>query len=299
MWRRPVTRFSEDRQMILTELSRWLSKPRELPVVRVLEGKRPENENPAFFMEVPRLILVLEGTGSFLTVEDGREVLFDVVPGQVLFLAPCTWICPVPRERYRSLGVILRPDSTRVTLHERESLQRNRTVASRYLAQWRAEQTLGTKGTHLLPLLADAPAARLGERTFTLLIELLLAEVTAVVEHAPEHARASQTILWQSVCDYISEHWADPDLSRESTARFFGRHPNHLSRFFHRHTKQNFRGYVNGIRLERSLYFLRDLRYNVTDVAHLCGFADLQYFIRCFRTRYGMTPGEYRKRHEN
>ncbi len=294
-----VTRFSEDRQLILTELARWLAGPRDLPVLRILEGKKPENEQPSFFMEVPRLIVVLEGTGSFLTIENGRELLFDVAAGQVLFLAPCTWICPVPRERYRSLGVIFRTDSTRVTLHERESSPRRRAVTSRYLAQWRTEQTLESKGAHLLPLLQMPPAARLGERTFTLLMEILLAEITSLVEHAPEHVRPSQAVLWQSVCDYISEHWADPELSRESTARFFGRHPNHLSRFFHRHTQQNFRAYLNGIRLERSLYFLRDLRYNVTDVAHLCGFTDLQYFIRCFRARYGMTPGQYRNRQES
>ena len=30
-----------------------------------------------------------------------------------------------------------------------------------------------------------------------------------------------------------------------------------------------------------------------------CGFTDLQYFIRCFRQRFGFTPGEYRKRSED
>jgi hypothetical protein len=36
----------------------------------------------------------------------------------------------------------------------------------------------------------------------------------------------------------------------------------------------------------------------VTDVACLCGFTDSQYFIRCFRERFGFTPGQYRKRRE-
>lgn len=292
-------RFSEDRQRILSELILLTSRPPVLPVLRVLEGKRPDNDHPAFFMEVPRLIIVLEGTGSFLTIEKGLEVLFDVGPGQVLFLAPYTWICPVPRTTYRSIGVILRQDSTRVTLHEREKMRANGSIPSRYQAQWRALETLGEKNQHLLELLRQPPPERLGERTFGMLIEMLLAEVTTLVEKAPEHMRNSQAVLWQSVCDYISEHWSDPELSREATARFFNRHPNHLSRFFHAHAKQNFRTYVNNIRLERSLHFLRDLRYNVTDVANLCGFTDLQYFIRCFRQRFGLTPGEYRKRHED
>ena len=110
-------RFSEDRQQILSQLTALAGRAPSLPIVRVLKGKRPANEHPAFFMEVPRLIIVLEGTGSFLTIENDQEVLFDVGPGQVLFLAPCTWICPVPRSAYRSMGIILRSDSTRVTLH--------------------------------------------------------------------------------------------------------------------------------------------------------------------------------------
>ncbi|MBI4626846.1 MAG: helix-turn-helix transcriptional regulator [Verrucomicrobia bacterium] len=292
-------RFSDDRTTVLAVLTQWLAAPSSLPVVRVLEGKKPENEHPAFFMEVPRLIVVLDGRGTFLTIEDGREVVFDVAPGQVLFLAPFTWICPVPRVAYRSFSVIFRPDSTRLTVHARRAAAADGTVPSRYLAQWRTQETLGAKGERLLQLLRDPPAARLGARTFNLLMEVLLAEVTTLAERAPEHSRSTQTVLWQSVCDYLSEHWSDPQLSRQGTAEFFNRHPNHFSRFFHAHAKQNFRKYVNEIRLERSLHFLRDLRYNVTDVALLCGFTDLQYFIRCFRQRFGFTPGEYRKRHEN
>jgi AraC-like DNA-binding protein len=292
-------RISEDRRKVFDSLAGWLDGSVRLPVLRVLEGKRPGNEHPAFFMEVPRLIVGLEGRGTFLTIEDEREAVFDLLPGQVLFLAPYTWICPVPRTAYQSLGVVFRPDSTRLTIHARRGMAADGSIPSRYVAQWRTLETLGPKGDHLLHLLRLSPAERLGERTFLLLIELLLAELTTLVERAPEHERSSQTVLWQSVCDYLSEHWSDPQLSRESAARFFHRHPNHFSRFFHAHAKQNFRTYVNEIRLERSLHFLRDLRYNVTDVASLCGFTDVQYFIRCFRQRFGFTPGRYRRRLED
>lgn len=292
-------RSTEDRRKILAALTRWLDTVEQLPVVRVLEGKRPANEHPAYFMEAPRLIVGLDGRGTFLAIEQDKEVVFDLAPGQVMFLSPHTWICPVPRSPYRSLGVIFRPDSTRLTIHARRGMKADGTIPGRYLAQWRTLETLGAKGDHLLQLLREEPTQRLGERTFSLLIEILMAEVAALVERAPEHARAGQVVLWQSVLDYVSENWSDPALSRKETARFFNRHPNHFSRFFHEHAKRNFRVYVNEIRLERSLHFLRDLRYNVTDVANLCGFTDVQYFIRCFRQRFGFTPGEFRKRHED
>jgi AraC-like DNA-binding protein len=292
-------KLSHDREKVLAALNQWLKSLDRKPVVRVLEGKRPSNEHPAFFMEVPRLIVGLEGRGTFLTMENDAEVLLELAPGQVMFLAPYTWICPLPRIPYHSLGVVFRPDSTRVTIHARNAMTPDGVIPSRYLAQWRTLETLGAKGDHLLQLLRETPAESLGDRTFTLLMEVLMAEVASLVKRAPEHERSSQTVLWQSVCDYLSEHWSDPQLSRKDTARFFNRHPNHFSRFFHAHTKQNFRVYLNEIRLERSLHFLRDLRYNVTDVANLCGYTDVQYFIRCFRQRFGFTPGKYRNRRED
>jgi AraC-like DNA-binding protein len=33
---------------------------------------------------------------------------------------------------------------------------------------------------------------------------------------------------------------------------------------------------------------------NIAEIAYSCGFNDLSYFNRSFRTRFDMTPGEYR-----
>lgn len=292
-------RAADDRGKILATLNEAIATCSAQPVIRILEGKRPANEQPAFFMEVPRLIIVLEGRGTFLTVEQDRETFVQVLAGQMLFLAPYTWICPVPQKAYRSLGVIFRPDSTRLMIHSRKAMAADGTIDCRYLAQWRTADTLGSKGDHLLSLFRESASKRTGDRMYGLLTELLLPELAALVETAPEHLREGQSVMWQLVCDYISEHWSDPNLSREGTARFFKRHPNHFSRFFGAHTNKNFRAYVNEIRLERSVQLLRDLRHNVTDVAALCGFTDAPYFILCFRQRFGITPGEYRARHEN
>lgn len=285
-----------DRKKILDALTALMAAPSTRPVVRILEGKRPVNEQPSYFKEEPRLVVALAGTGRYITIEHGHEMMFDLAPGQALYLAPCTWSCPLPQMAYRSLAITLRPDSTRVTIHSRQAMRKNGSIPWRYLAEWQTSAALGERGEHLLKLLADSTPPRLGERMYNMATEILISEVAGLVESAPGLGRSNDTILWHSLCDYISAHWSDPMLSREKAAEYFNRHPNHISRFFHKHTRQNFRAYVNEIRLKRSLQFLSDLRYNVTDVANLCGFTDLQYFIRCFRQRFGLTPGEYRKR---
>lgn len=287
------------RVKVLKAIQQWVSAAPQHPVVRVLEGKRPDNDHPHYFKEEPRLVIALEGTGRYMTIENGQEMLFDLQPGQVLFLAPCTWSCPVPWMTYRSLAISLRPNLTRVTIHSRQAIRKDGKIPWRYLAEWQTQDSLGSRGQKLLEVFSDPSPAYAGDRMYRAISEILIGEVGGLVESAPESGRSSDTILWHSLCDYISAHWSEPSLSRERVAEFFQRHPNHLSRFFHQHTKQNFRSYLNEIRLKRSLQFLCDLRYNVTDVANLCGFTDLQYFIRCFRKRFDLTPGEYRKRSMN
>ena len=285
-----------DRKKLLSALNAWLEIPSARPVVRVLEGRKTERKQPSYFKEVPRLVLALEGTGRYITMERGREQVFDLEPGQALYLAPCTWSCPVPQMAYRSLALTLRPNGVRATIHARGKVRRDGAIPWRYLAQWQTNVSLGARGEHLLKLFEEGEPPRLGERFYRQVAEWLLSEVVGLLERAPVCEDSDESLLWQSLCDYLSTHWSNPALSREQVAAFFRRHPTHISRFFHRHAQQNFRAYLNEIRLKRSLEFLRDLRYNVADVAALCGFTDAQYFIQCFRRRFGMTPGEFRNR---
>jgi AraC-like DNA-binding protein len=286
------------RQPILRALTAWLAEPLPQRVVRVLEGKRPVNDRLSYFKEVPRLVIGLKGIGRYLLIEQGEETFIHLAPRQTLYLAPCTWSSPLPEEPYHSLAIKFRPDSTRVTIYSRKAMKRDRSIPCRYLADWQTPSGIGARGELLLRLLDDATPPATGERMHGSVVGFLIAEVAGLVKSAPEASGSNQTLLWTSLCDYISNHWSDPMLSRENVARYFHCHPNHISRFFHKQTKQNFRGYLNEIRLKRSLPLLQNLRYNVTDVSILCGYADLQYFIRCFRRRFGITPGEYRKRRE-
>ena len=52
--------------------------------------------------------------------------------------------------------------------------------------------------------------------------------------------------------------------------------------------------YVNRLRLERAEQLLRTSDLDVTGVAYDSGFANLSYFFRLFRSRWGTTPRQYR-----
>ena len=55
--------------------------------------------------------------------------------------------------------------------------------------------------------------------------------------------------------------------------------------------------YLLQARLERSRPLLIDPQLNITEIAHVCGFRDANYFIRCYRRYFGKSPGRARLSH--
>ncbi len=283
-----------DLEKILKALVFMHEHVQDHPVIRVLEGRKPERGATLFFKEAGRLVVSLGGTGRYCTVENGVEMAFDLKPGQIAYFAPCTWSCPIPVMPYRSLAITLRPGSVNFSTHARKAQRPDGSVPWRTLARWQTAEGLEARGEQLLQWLEEPETPLGGENLFNTIVGILLAELLALLRFSDGCAPENENLLWHCLCDYIGEHWSDPSLTRETLALAFNRHPNHISRFFHKHAKQNLRAYLNEIRLKRSLEFLGDIRYNVTEVALRCGFSDPQYFIRCFRKRFGMPPGQYR-----
>lgn len=75
-------------------------------------------------------------------------------------------------------------------------------------------------------------------------------------------------------------------------------HPVWLSQLFKRETKINFSQYITNIRMEEAKRLLRESNLKIYEIAEQAGYTDLQYFGQVFKNRVGMTPKEFRNRHE-
>lgn len=53
--------------------------------------------------------------------------------------------------------------------------------------------------------------------------------------------------------------------------------------------------YINKIRIEKATEFLRNTNMSISDIAFECGFNDVSYFIKIFKTFMKTTPLKYRK----
>jgi AraC-like DNA-binding protein len=68
----------------------------------------------------------------------------------------------------------------------------------------------------------------------------------------------------------------------------------YFSRIFRQQTGKSYRAYLLDVRLERSLYLLRETSMNVGAIAQALGYHDLFLYSRQFKTRYGYPPSQVR-----
>ena len=54
--------------------------------------------------------------------------------------------------------------------------------------------------------------------------------------------------------------------------------------------------YIKTLRMERAEDLLTSTSMSVQEVMHECGFSSKSYFFKEFATKFGCTPGEYRKK---
>lgn len=70
-------------------------------------------------------------------------------------------------------------------------------------------------------------------------------------------------------------------------------------RFFKRMTGKTISQYVTEYRISKSIGFLAEGQYSVTQVAELCGFSSASRFAAAFHARMGMTPRDFLRSGQN
>lgn len=85
------------------------------------------------------------------------------------------------------------------------------------------------------------------------------------------------------------------DLSRDDLMQLIHVNKNRLGKILQQHQEQNVTSYINNKRLDYAAKLLKeDSNRTVTVIAGLCGLPNIPTFNRLFRTKFGMTPSEYK-----
>ena len=121
------------------------------------------------------------------------------------------------------------------------------------------------------------------------LLNSILGKLCRLTDKAPSGhlSKVQKAIL------YIHNNFRS-GISLSDAAQASGVTPSYLSSIFIRNCGTNFKEYLNGIRFDYAKKLLAFSDMTVTDICYESGFNDYANFERNFRTRFGMSPKEYR-----
>ena len=124
---------------------------------------------------------------------------------------------------------------------------------------------------------------------------LLHAELEANQKVVPE--TVVKTGVHQKVHEvalYLQTHIHE-SVSLEELAQRFFMSRSYLTRSFRNVTGFSVVEYMTYIRIQKAQQLLRESDRSITEIADLCGFGNITYFQKVFKTTTGHTPVQYRK----
>lgn len=89
------------------------------------------------------------------------------------------------------------------------------------------------------------------------------------------------------------EQYFNRDLTADHIASVVGVSPSHLRALFQKSEGISPIRYLNRVRVERAKEMLSSGMFALSEVADACGFQNVYYFNRVFKTHVGIPPGKY------
>jgi AraC-like DNA-binding protein len=129
-------------------------------------------------------------------------------------------------------------------------------------------------------------------------LEMELPEIILEVCHQIDIKRENgQLTIRNAIIHYLQENFGSEQLSLEQTAEHFQLSATHVSRLIKEESGYPFVEFVFRLRMERIKDQLACTDLPIKDIIVAAGYADISSFHRKFKSREGITPGQYRKQH--
>ena len=96
--------------------------------------------------------------------------------------------------------------------------------------------------------------------------------------------------------DYIDRNYKK-DISAKDVAGILGYSDVYFSKVFKQLFDDNFINYLTKVRIDRAKVLLKDVSFNIKEVGKSVGYADSNYFTKVFKRSIGISPSEYRSKH--
>lgn len=107
-------------------------------------------------------------------------------------------------------------------------------------------------------------------------------------------AEEKNSNLAKRIKDYVDSEYLCNHISLEYIANKVNKSSAYVSRLFKDEYGCNFSEYITSKRLEKSKEMLADKSIKIYEIAQNTGYADVSNFIKVFKKKYGISPGDYR-----
>ena len=102
-------------------------------------------------------------------------------------------------------------------------------------------------------------------------------------------------LFMERLTTQIKLHIDDQSYDSERLAADMGMSRSNLYRYFQRYSSlDSLTIYARSIRLEEGRHMLLSTHLAVSEIAYKVGFSSSQYFAKCFKDAFGMSPSDYR-----
>lgn len=108
---------------------------------------------------------------------------------------------------------------------------------------------------------------------------------------------SSESIL-DDIVYYIDHNYRD-NIKLETIAPLFGYNSSYLGKIFNKKIGENFNSYIDHVRINHTMEFLKQRNLKVYEIAELAGYKNVDYFYKKFKKYVGISPAEFRKKNNN
>ncbi|WP_158301808.1 helix-turn-helix domain-containing protein [Paenibacillus mesophilus] len=116
-----------------------------------------------------------------------------------------------------------------------------------------------------------------------------------IADHIGRHLlRSTQYDVITRLKAYIDDH-LEEDISLDRLSAMAGLSTHYVSKQFKELLHVSFVDYLTGARMDKACELLRGAGLSVTDISAKVGYGNVQYFCNKFKSRYGVTPNQFRK----
>lgn len=130
------------------------------------------------------------------------------------------------------------------------------------------------------------------------LLETAVKLIYEILPIASSSGEENATKIIQIAKHYIEDNY-NKNIKLEDVAEQVYLTPSYFGIFFKKEFGETFSYYIINLRINKAKELLKDLKYNVSEIANEVGYQDPRHFSKLFKEHVGVTPKEYRKIHYN